>query len=346
MKYALSLLLLCFLISTSVQSQQHASAYKIAHRFHADGDGGWDYLTVNASARRLFVSHGTVVHVIDLPAGKLAGTIADTKGVHGIALAPDLHKGFISNGRDASVTVFDLNSLATVAKITVTGINPDAILYDPFTHRIFTFNGRSANATVIDARTHAVLGTIELAGKPEFAVSDHHGSVFVNIEDKSLVCEIDPSAMKVVHSWPIAPGEEPSGLALDTLSHRLFSVCGNKKMIVLDSRSGRVCATLPIGDGVDGVVFDQTSGMAFSSNGDGTITVVQEADSSTFTVVETFPTQKGARTIALDPFTHHLYLPTAEFGSPAEGNAGGRRQRPSILPGTFTILDIEPVKEP
>jgi len=315
------------------------SDYAIASRIQVEGNGGWDYISVDQANGRLFVSHSTVAQAIDIKTGKLAGTIPDTKGIHGIAIAADLNKGFTSNGRDTSVTVFNLKTLEVITKIKVTGMNPDAILYDPFTQKVFTFNGRSSNATVIDAKENKVVATIALDGKPEFPVTDGKGKIYVNIEDKSVINVINSTTFKVEKRWPIAPGEEPSGLAFDLETHRLFSVCGNKLMVITDSETGKVIASLPIGDRCDGVAFDPETKRVYSSNGEGTITVVQEVNSDTFKVLETIKTQAGARTITIDKATHHLYLPTAEFEAATAANG-----RPAIKPNTFVILDIEKVK--
>jgi YVTN family beta-propeller protein len=305
---------------------------KIAHKFHADGNDGWDFLTVDEGTGRLFISHGTQVQVMDEKDGRLLGTIPDTKGVHGIALAPGLNKGFISNGKDTSVTVFDLKTLATIGKVRVTGINPDAILFDPSSQDVFAFNGKTSNVTVIDASTGAVVATIPLEGKPEVAVSDGAGSVYVNLEDKSMVAAIDAKAKKVTGSWPIAPGESPSGLAIDLLKGRLFMVCENKLMVVFDLKTHKVLASLPIGDKVDGVGYDPIKKRAYASNGEGTLTIVQEDVKGDYKVLETLPTQRGAKTIAVDNKTQHVFMSTAEMPKP----------RPTVKPGTFVILDVEP----
>jgi YVTN family beta-propeller protein len=326
---------------TGVNGQTKPSEYRLANRFPVEGDGGWDYLAVDESAGRIFVSHGMVVQVLNESDGKLSGTIPDTKGVHGIAIAPDLNKAYISNGKDSSVTVIDLKSLTFKSKISVTGQNPDAILYDQFSHKVFAYNGRTSNATIIDAISDKVVATIPLDGKPEFSVTDGKGKVYVNIEDKSEISVINSASLKVEATWSISPGEEPSGLALDNENHRLFAVCGNKLMVVVDAISGKVITTLPIGDRVDGVAFDPELKRAYSSNGEGTMTVVAEVNPNEYKVLENVPTQPGARTIAVNKKTHHLYLPTAEFESPA---AGSTNRRPSVKPGTFVVLDIETVK--
>lgn len=336
-------LLFCFVLlacSVVLNAQSAKSGYKITNKILLGGAGGWDYLTVDEEAGRLYASHATQVMVVDLKKGALAGSIPDTKGVHGIAIAKDLNKGFVSCGKDSSVAVFDLKTLKVIARVNVTGQNPDAILYDPYKHLIFTFNGKSSNATVMDAKTDKVIATIPLAGKPEFSVSDGKGKVYVNIEDKSLVSEINTNTLKVENTWPLAPGEEPSGLALDNVNHRLFMVCSNKLMVVMDAIAGKVITTLPIGNRCDGVAFDPGMKRAYSSNGDGTMTVVQEVTPESFKVLENVATQTGARTIACDKTTHALYLPSALFEAQPEGAKG----RPVMKPETFMILEIKPVK--
>ena len=331
----------CLIFSHFSSSAQNTnSGYRIDNTIKLPGDGGWDYLYADELNNRLFVSHGTIVQVVDLKYNKLVGTIPDTRGVHGIAIANDLGKGFISNGKDTSVTIFNLKTLSTITKLRVTGNNPDAILYDIFSHRIFTFNGRGKNSTVIDAATNNVVGTIELPGKPEFAVSNMYGRIYVNIEDNSLLCEIDPITMKVLNSWSIAPGEEPSGLALDIKNNRLFTVCDNKTLVVLDALTGKVITSLPIGEGVDGVAFDPGTGRIFSSNGDGTMTIIEEISANEYKVLGNLTTQKGARTIAVNTRTHHLYLPCAEFGEVPAPTADKPHPRAPVKPESFVILDI------
>jgi DNA-binding beta-propeller fold protein YncE len=327
-------------VSSLLSAQTKQSEYKVVNRFHLEGDGGWDYLAVDESTGRIFISHSNVVQVVDEKTGNLIGLIPDTRGVHGIALAPDLDKAFISNGRDSSVTVIELESLAFKSKVQVTGQNPDAILYDKFSHKVFVYNGRTANATIIDAMTDKVVATIKLDGKPEFSVSDGKGRVYVNIEDKSEISVINTSTLKVEKTWSIAPGEEPSGLALDNENNRLISVCGNKLMVIVDAQSGKVLTSLPIGEGVDGVAFDPSLKRAYSSNGEGTMTVVAEISPNEYKVLETVTTQPGARTITVNRKTHHLYLPTAEFDS----SATDQSRRPAAKTGTFMLLDIAPVK--
>jgi DNA-binding beta-propeller fold protein YncE len=316
--------------------------FRAAPTWSLGGEGGWDYVTADAAARRLYVSHGTRVEVLDLRSRQKIGVIEPTPGVHGIALAPDLGRGFVSCGRDSSMVVFELATLHTLQRVALPARNPDAILYEPKTHRVFTFNGGSANATAIDAATTALLGTIDLGGKPEFAVADGAGKVFVNIEDKSQVVELDPKELVVRKRWSIAPGEEPSGLAMDRVHHRLFSVCDNRTMVISDADKGKVVGTLPIGGGVDGVVFDKRRELAISSNGEGTLTVVRAASRAAYAVAETDSTQRGARTVALDDSTGTLYLPTADFGPPPPPTPDRPHPRPSIVPDTFRLLIYRP----
>lgn len=330
-----SLLLLCFCLGVGAQS-----TYKIVRKIHLEGDGGWDYLIADNATGRLYVSHATMAQVVDLKTGKLAGTVPDTKGIHGIAIAEKFNKGFTSNGRDSSVSVFDLKTLEITGRIKINGRNPDAILFDPFSNKVFTFNGGSSNATVIDAATNTIVATIPLEGKPEFSVTDGKGKIYVNIEDKSLISLINTSSLKVEKSWSIAPGEDPSGLALDNETNRLFSVCGNKLMVISDAIGGKVLTSLPIGDRCDGVAFDPALRRAYSSNGEGTITVVQEESKDSFKVIETITTQRGARTITVDKSTHHLYLSTADY----EATPSGDSRRPAIKPNSFVILDVAPAK--
>jgi DNA-binding beta-propeller fold protein YncE len=309
-----------------------------------EGDGFWDLLAVDNATGRLFLSHSTVVDVVDTKTGALVAAIPDTKGVHGIALARDLNKGFITCGRDSCVAIFSLDSLKVLARVPVTGKNPDAILYEPSTHRVFAFNGGSANATVIDGRTNKVVGTVALGGKPELPAADGKGTIFVNLEDKSMVDAIDAGTMAVKAEWPLAPGEEPTGIAMDAVTRRLFVACNNKMMIVMDADSGKIVGNLTIGERVDGADFDPTLKRAYSSNGDGTLTVVEEVDKNTFRVLENVATQMGARTLAVDAKTHHIFLPTAEFGPAPAPTAEHPRPRPTILPGSFVVLDVAPVK--
>ncbi|HWA87114.1 MAG TPA: hypothetical protein VG710_12875 [Opitutus sp.] len=298
------------------------------------GDGGWDYLAVDAAAHRLYVSHATKVVVIDTARNAVVGEIADTPGVHGIALAPELGRGFVSAGRANEVNVVDLATLKTLLKVG-TDENPDAILFEPGRKEVYAFNGRGHSATVFDANSDAVVATIPLGGKPEFAQADPAaGKVFVNVEDQNLVAVIDAATHAVVARWPIAPGEEASGLAIDGAHHRLFAGCANEKMIVLDSTDGRVVASLPAGKGIDAAAFDPGTGLAFVSNGrDGTVTVVREETPEKFAVVQTLATQVSARTMTVDPATHRIYLTAAKLLPPEAG-----RRWPRVAPGSVKVL--------
>jgi DNA-binding beta-propeller fold protein YncE len=311
--------------------------YKVVNTYKVGGDGGWDYLTADAAARRLYISRATHVIVLDLDSGKSVGDITDTPGVHGIALAPELGRGFISNGREGTVSVFDLKTLATSSKIKV-GDNPDAILYDPATKRVFTFNGRSQDSTAIDATNGTVLGTIKLDGKPEFSASDGKGGVFVNIEDKSELVAINPKTLEVKSKWPLAPCESPSGLSMDKKNRRLFVGCDNKMMAVVDADSGKVLATPAIGEGVDATAFDDGTGLAFASCGEGVLSVIHEDSPGKFSVAENVPTQPGARTLALDSKTHNVFVVTAKFGPPPAATADNPHPRRSIVPDSFVVL--------
>ena len=314
--------------------------YHVTTTWKVGGEGGWDYLTADASARRLYISRGTHVIVLDLDSGKNVGDIPDTLGVHGIALAPELGKGFTSNGREGTVTIFDIKTLAPVGSKVKVGENPDAILYDPATKRVFTFNGRSHDSSAIDAATGKVLGTIPLDGKPEFAASDAKGEIFVNIEDKSELVAIDPDKLVVKAKWPLAPCTEPSGLSIDRKNRRLFVGCDNKMMAVVDADSGKVIATPAIGGGVDATAFDDETGLAFASCGEGMLTVVKEESPSKFEVAENVPTARGARTMALDSKTHNAYTVTAKFGERPAPTADNPHPRPPILPDSFVVLVV------
>lgn len=335
-------LLLAGLLGGAVAAGAQAQGkYSVTARWKIGGPGGWDLLAVDEGSRRLFLSRSDRVVVLDADSGKVVGEIAHTDGVHGIAVAADLGRGYTSNGKANSMTVFDLKTLEPISEVKIDGQNPDVILYDQNTHRLYTFNGRSANASVIDAKTLAQVGTIALDGKPEFAVSDGHGRMYVNIEDKAELSVIDEKTLKVVATWRLESCEEPTGLALDVAHHRLFSVCQNGQMIVTDSSDGHRVASVPIGRGPDGAAFDASRGLVFSSNGaDGTLTVVHEDDPQHFRVVDNVVTQKSARTLALDAKTHHLFLPAAEFGATPAATAEQPHPRPTMVPDTFTVLVV------
>ena len=314
-----------------------SSGYHLKKKIKVGGEGGWDYLTFDSATRRMFISRGTKVIVLDVDADKVVGQIPDTQGVHGIALAHEFNRGFVSNGRTNNVTIFDLKTLATVGHAAA-GQNPDAIIYDPGSKRVFAMNGRSGDITAIDAATGDVSGTIPVGGKLEFAAADGKGRIFVNVEDKNEIAEIDSKKLIVLARWPLAPCEEPSGLAIDAENGRLFAGCGNKMMAVVDTESGKVVATPAIGDGVDANGFDPGTAFAFASCGEGVLTVVHEDSPDRFSVVENVPTQRGARTMTLDPKTHEVYLVTADFGPRPEPTKDNPRPRPAMLPDSFTVL--------
>ena len=314
-----------------------ASGYHLLKKIEIGGEGGWDYLFVDGEARRLYVSRSTRVMVFDADTGKSVGEIPDTPGVHGVAVASDLGRGFTSNGRDASVTIFDLKTLKPIDKVKV-GTNPDCIIYDPATHRVFAFNRGSSDFSAIEAKTGEVSKPVALGGHPEFAAADGKGMVFVNLDNKSEIVAIDSKKLEVKAHWPVEPGEDPSGLAIDRKHMRLFSVCGNKKMVVLDANTGKVVADLPIGAGPDAAGFDPDTNLAFSSNGEGTLTVIHQDSADKYSVVENVPTQRGARTMALDPKTHNVFLATAQFGPPPAATPERPNPRPAMVPNTFVIL--------
>jgi DNA-binding beta-propeller fold protein YncE len=313
------------------------------HRtFAVGGDGGWDYLAFDSAARRLYVTRSTRVIVIDAESGKVVGEIPNLSGVHGVALAPDLGRGFISNGRSDKITVFDPQSLKVLSELGSTGQNPDAILYDRASHRVFAFNGRSGSATAFDAASGKVAATIPLGGKPEFAASDGRGKVFVNIEDKNELVAIDAAKLTVAQRWPLPGCEEPSGLSIDAAHQRLIVGCGNETALIVDSASGRVVAKLPIGKGVDATGFDPGAGLGYASCGDGTLTVMREETPDRWTVAEKAATRPGARTMAADEKTHEVYLATAEFGPRPAPTAAEPHPRPPMIPGSFVILVVGP----
>lgn len=315
-----------------------AAPYRIADRFPIGGDGKWDYPSLDSATQRLYLSRGTHVVIVDTGTGQIAGDIADTPGVHGIALAPELGRGYISLGKSDQVKIFDLKTLDVIATVEV-GTKPDAIVYEPKTRQVFVFNGHSSNASVIDTASGKVVATIALGGTPEFARADGAGTVYANIESTNQLAALDAKARKVAARWPLPGCEGPTGLALDSAHRRGFSACANKKMSILDLDTGRSVATVPIGAFVDGAEFDAGSQNAFSANGDGTLTVVHEADPEHFTVAQTLATARGARTIALDTSRHKLYLPTARF----EETASARADEPKgpVVPGSFVVLVVD-----
>jgi YVTN family beta-propeller protein len=307
-KHAIYFLLFAFTISAWA-----ADSYQITKKIPIPGQGSWDYLTVDEGARRLYVSHGTQVEVLDLDSGAIVGKIENTQGVHGIAIAPDLGRGFVSDGQSSTVTIFDLKTLKMIADVP-TGKKPDAIIYDPATSRVFAFNGGSNSATVIEAKDGKVAGTIDLGGGPEFAAADGNGYVYNNLEDESLVLKINSRTLKVEQRWPTAPCASPSSMAIDAANRRLFLGCRSKVMAVMNADTGQVITALPIGDHVDATAFDVETRLIFNSNGEGTVTVIRQDSPDKYSVVETVKTLPRAKTSALDPKTHRLFLSTAESG--------------------------------
>ncbi len=312
--------------------------YRVLDHWKIGGEGGWDYLTVDRSAHRLYATHGPRVEVVDMATGKVAGSITGLKGTHGVALDDSGKFGYISDGGGNAVVVFDRSSLATLATIPA-GINPDGIAYEPRTKTVWAFNGRSKDVTVIDTASRTVVATIPLPGKPEFPAADGRGTMFVNIEDKNEIVRLDASTKKMTAEWPLAGCDSPSGLAFDAAGRRLFSVCDGKKMAVTNADTGKVLATPQIGDGPDAAGFDAKHKLAFSSNGEGTLTVV-DASGTGYPVLQTVTTERGARTMTLDEDSGRVYLLTAEFGSRPAPTAQTPRPRPAILPGSFTILVV------
>jgi YVTN family beta-propeller protein len=337
-----ALLILMQVIATPSVADQRPGDYAVNERVTIGGTGGWDFITFDQPRQRLFISRSDRVQVWSAQNKKVVSEIAGTAGVHGVALAQDLERGFTSNGRADSVTVFNLGDLQVIKTISIPGKNPDAILYEPKFKRVYTFNGRSGDVTVIDAVNLTVLASIALGGKPEVAVSDGAGHVFVNIEDTAELVVIDQAANKVQARWPLAPCTSPTGLAIDAAHQRLFSVCGNRKMVVVDAQSGRQVAIVPIGSAPDGAEYDPSLGMVFSSNGDGTLTVVHEDDPEHFAVTANVQTQDKARTLALDAMSHKIYLVTASFGPTPAPTSEQPKPRPAVLPDSFTVIVVAP----
>jgi len=317
-----------------------AAGYRQVRKIEIGGEGGWDYLIADGAAARVYVSHGAEVDVVDSQAGKVVGKISDLHGVHGIALAQEFGRGFISNGQSGGVTIFDLKTLRKIGEDVPAGKNPDAIVYDPASKRVFAFNGRSSDATAIDAESGKVAGTVALEGKPEFAVADGAGHVYVNIEDKNMIFEIDSRKLAVLHKWPIPPCEEPSGLAMDVEHRRLFSGCGNRMVRMTDADTGKFAFSSGIGEHVDATAFDPELGLIFNSCGDGTLSVIHEESPDHYFFMQNAATQRGARTMALDTKTHHVFLAVAEI-EPAPPSAPGQpHQHPKAVPGTFALLEF------
>ena len=324
----------CVAIFFNSTSAQNKTEYNVVKTFHIASTGGWDYIAVNNG--KIYVSHGAQVNILDERTGDSIGVIPNTTGIHGIAFDNSLNKGYTSNGRLNNVTVFDLTTNAILTQVT-TGTNPDAIMYDPFSKSIITCNGRSNDLSVIDTKTDKVVATVAVGGKPEEAISDEAGKWFVNLEDKNEIGVVNAKTFAVENHWSISPGEGPTGLKIDTKTKRLFAGC-DKQLIVIDAQNGKVVDKLAIGDGCDGVAFDAKEKLIFTSNGDGTITVIKENSANDFKIAETVTTKPGARTIVLDEKNHTLFLPVADYEPADPQNQKARRK---ITPGTFQVLVVK-----
>jgi len=327
-------------ISLLVSSLLAGADFRVGNKIPIAGEGGWDYVTVDTEGRRVYISHASEVVVLDADSNAVVGNIGDLKGVHGVAISPEFSRGFISNGQSGKITVFDTKTLKKIGDELSAGKNPDAIIYDPATKRVFAFNGGSSSATVIDAELAAIVGTVPLQGKPEFAVADGANAMFVNLEDKSAIARIDTRKLLVEQLWKLAPCEEPSGMAMDRSARRLFVACGNKMMAVVDADSGKIVNTMPICSGVDATAFDAEPALIFHSCGDGTVSIIHQDSPDKYTAQEPLATRAGSRTMAVDPKTHKLFLPTADFET-AQPAAEGQRPRRKMLPGTFGLLVVE-----
>lgn len=337
------LILLCF-SALSLATAAGERVYKFLREIPIGGEGGWDILTIDTAARRLYLSHSTQIVVVDIDANKVVGEIQDTPGAHAFVAVPEVQHGFSSNGKENKSSVVDLQTLKTTAKLE-TGNNPDAITYDAKHAEVYVFNHSGNSVTVIDAKSAKVAETIQLVGSPEFGVFDPSvDNIYCNIEDKSEVTAIDGAKHQAIAHWPLAPGAEPSGIALDATHHRLFATCNNKMLVMLDTKTGRVLSTLPIGDHVDGCAFDDATQLVFASCGDGTTTIAKEQGPNRLTLVQTLQTERGARTIALDPKTHRIFLPTAQFQPAPSPSPGASPTRPTIVPKTLKLLVYEPTE--
>jgi DNA-binding beta-propeller fold protein YncE len=329
--------LLFFFHKTAFSEALPAKRYHLVKKVVLGQEGAWDYLTLDTKARRLYITRFSRVIVLNVDTGEIVGEVPNTAGVHGVTIVPDLGRGFTSDGQASRVTIFNLKTLGILGQVK-TQLNPDAIVYDPFSGSVFTFNGKSNSATVFNAKTAKVLGNIMLGGKPEFAVSDGLGQVYVNLEDKSQLLTLDAKSLKVKAQWSLAPCSEPTGLAIDKYHRRLFVGCRNQMMAVVNADSGKITATLPIDSGTDATAFDPITGLVFSSNGSGSLTVIHEDSPDKFTIVDKVVTQRGARTMALDLKTHNVYLVTANFKPTSNLTKTQPFHRPDIVPNTFVVL--------
>jgi YVTN family beta-propeller protein len=331
---ALLAVVIILMVSASLAGDTATPHFKIISKFPLEGSGRWDYVYVDTDSRRLYMTQTTHVVVLNADTGAILGDIADTPGAHGIAIAPELGIGFISNGKENKVSVFDLKTFKVLSKIE-TGANPDSIFFHPATRTVFVQNGKSNSSTIIDAVKRTVIATIPLTGRPEFSVYDDHGNVFINLEDKSAITVIDAAGKKVKATWPIAGCEEPTGLAIDRSRHTLFSACANKVLAIVDSDSGKVVQTLPIGDDCDAVALDPETGNVFASNGEGMLTIIHRDASQKYAIEQNLPSMPGSKTMALDPSTHKIYIPSAKFTGSPTGHP-----RPSVVPGSIEVLVV------
>ncbi len=327
------------ILSFAGAQAQNPSGYHLLKKHVLGGEGGWDYMALDGRTRLLYVTHGNAVEILNIDTGIKGEPIIDLNGVHGVAFALERNRGYLSNGRGNTVSVFDLKTHKVLEEVPSSGQNPDSVMYDAFSGRVFTFNGRTGNSTAIDAATNKVVGTVDIGGKPEFAVTDGKGTIFVNNEDTSEIVAFDAKSLEVTKRWSIAPGEGPSGLAIDLKGKRLFSVC-DEIMVVSDFINGKVVTTVPIGSGPDAVRYDPGTGLVFASNGEGTLSVIKQESPDKYTLLETVPTARGARTMELDPETHHIFVVTAEYGPAPEPTTEQPRPRAKVIPGTFMVLEF------
>jgi len=331
------------LAGAALANAASSTDYVVENSIHLEGDMGWDLLTVDDSSSRLFLSHGDRVDVVDLTMGKAVGIVSGLKGAHAIATVPSANKGYATSGKDSTVVIFDLKTYATIARIPAGGVKPDAILFEPVSKRVFVGLAGSNALSAIDVDSSKVVGTVALQGNPELMAVDGNGLLYVAIEDKSQVVAIDARTLKVTATWALKPGVEPTGLALDPVTHRLFAGCSNHLLMILDANTGKVVDQIRIGDHIDGVAFDPVLKRVYSSGGDGTLTVVQEESADKFRLLEVVTTKRGARTLALDRKSLHVYLPTADYGPVPPATTDEPKPRPAVLPGTFTVLDVFPI---
>ncbi len=327
------------ILSCTPAQEQEPGGYHLLKKHVLGGEGGWDYMALDGRTRLLYVTHSNTVEVLNVDTGVKGEPIVNLNGAHGVAFAPERNRGYISNGRGNSVSVFDLKTHEILEEIPSSGQNPDSIMYDAYSDRVFTFNGRTGNATAIDAAENKVVGTVDIGGKPEFCVTDTKGTIFVNNEDTSEIVAFDSKSLEVIKRWSIAPGEGPSGLAIDLKGKRLFSVC-DEVMVVSDFVNGNVVTTVPIGRRPDAVRYDPETKLIFASNGEGTLTVIKQESPDEYTVIETIPTARGARTMELDPKTHHVFVVTAEYGPTPEPTEERPRPRTPVIPGSFMVLEF------